>query len=130
VEFVALLGPKPICHCLTGCRLWTHYVLRNRDPKPKESGPSTPPDNCKLPFGTKNESCFEFSTLPIQCPPNPIGSTIAALIYIIVASDVLGRTVDTTTYGLPHVNLHAIVIDEQRQPFICPWVPADGQSCS
>jgi hypothetical protein len=23
---------------------------------------------------------------------------------------------------LPHVNLHAIAIDEQRQPFICPRV--------
>ena len=40
-------------------------ILRNRDPKPKESDPSTSPGNCKLPFGTKNESCFELSTLPI-----------------------------------------------------------------
>ena len=47
-------------------------ILRNRDPKPKESDPSTSPGNCKLPFGTKNESCFELSTLPIQCLPNPI----------------------------------------------------------
>jgi hypothetical protein len=67
--------------------------------------------------------------------PDPVSaesnrSTIAALIYIIVASDVLGRTVDTTTYGLPHVNLHAIVIDEQRQPFICPWVPCRPSKCS
>jgi hypothetical protein len=40
-------------------------------------------------------------------------STIAALIYIIVGSDMHGQKVDTATYRLPHVNLHAIVIDEQ-----------------
>jgi hypothetical protein len=53
-------------------------------------------------------------------------STIAALTYIIVASDMHGQKVDTATCRLPHVNLHAIVIDEQRQPFICPRVSYRG----
>ena len=50
-------------------------------------------------------------------------STIAALIYIIVVSNMHGQKVDTTTCRLPHVDLHAVVIDEQRQPFIRPRVP-------
>jgi len=56
-------------------------------------------------------------------------STIAALIYIIVVSDMHGQKVDTATYRLPHLNLHAIVIDEQRQPVIRPRVPHRWPSC-
>jgi hypothetical protein len=54
-------------------------------------------------------------------------STIAALIYIIIASDMHRQKVEIATYRLPHVNLHAI---EQRQPLICQQVPTDRQSCS
>src|SRR5258707_7907131 len=43
-------------------------------------------------------------------------SSIAALIYIIAVPDMHGQKVDTENYQ-PHVNLHAIAIDDQRQPF-------------
>jgi hypothetical protein len=45
------------------------------------------------------------------------------LIYIIVVSDMHGQMVDTAASRLPQVNLHAVVIDERRQPFICLLVP-------
>lgn len=42
---------------------------------------------------------------------------------LIVVSDMYGPKVDTATYRLSYVNLHTIVIDEQRQPFICRGFP-------
>ena len=36
-----------------------------------ESRRCTLPDNCKLPFGIKNDPCSELLTLPIQCLPDP-----------------------------------------------------------